>query len=122
MAHVGPAPDEAARLGADTVTVQLSDVDRAVIDAEAEGFLRIHHRQGRILAATLVAPHAGELIGQVASLMRRGGSLADFSSDIFPYPTFADVLRKAGDAYRRTRLTASGQGAAAEVLRVDAIV
>ena len=106
VAHVGPTAEEAARLGADTVTVQLSDVDRAIIDAEAEGFLRIHHRQGRILAATLVAPHAGELIGQVASLMRRGGSLADFSSDIFPYPTFADVLRKAGDAYRRTRLTA----------------
>jgi pyruvate/2-oxoglutarate dehydrogenase complex dihydrolipoamide dehydrogenase (E3) component len=106
VAHVGPAAEEAARLGADTVTVQLSDVDRAVIEAEPEGFLRIHHRQGRILAATLVAPHAGELIGQVASVMRRGGSLADFSSDIFPYPTFADVLKKAGDAYRRTRLTA----------------
>ena len=106
VAHVGPSADEATRRGAETVTVQLSDVDRAVIDAEPEGFLRIHHRQGRILAATLVAPHAGELIGQVASLMRRGGSLADFSSDIFPYPTFADVLKKAGDAYRRTRLTA----------------
>ena len=110
VAHVGLAAEEAARLGADMVTVQLSDVDRAVIDAEAEGFLRIHHRQGRILAATLVAPHAGELIGQVASLMRRGGSLADFSSDIFPYPTFADALKKAGDAYRRTRLTARARG------------
>ena len=110
VAHVGPSADEATRSGAETVTVQLSDVDRAVIDAEPEGFLRIHHRQGRILAATLVAPHAGELIGQVASLMRRGGSLADFSSDIFPYPTFADVLKKAGDAYRRTRLTARARG------------
>jgi pyruvate/2-oxoglutarate dehydrogenase complex dihydrolipoamide dehydrogenase (E3) component len=106
VAHVGPSADEAARLGAETVTVPLRDVDRAVIEAEPEGFLRIHHRQGRILAATIVAPHAGELIGQIASLMRRGGSLADFSSDIFPYPTFAEVLRKAGDAYRRTRLTA----------------
>ena len=110
VAHVGPSADEATRRGAETVTVQLSDVDRAVIDAEPDGFLRIHHRQGRILAATLVAPHAGELIGQVASLMRRGGSLADFSSDIFPYPTFADVLKKAGDAYRRTRLTARARG------------
>jgi pyruvate/2-oxoglutarate dehydrogenase complex dihydrolipoamide dehydrogenase (E3) component len=110
VAHVGPAAEEAARLGADTVTVPLSDVDRAVIDADSEGFLRIHHRRGRILAATLVAPHAGELIGQIGSLMRRGGSLADFSSDIFPYPTFADVLKKAGDAYRRTRLTARTRG------------
>jgi pyruvate/2-oxoglutarate dehydrogenase complex dihydrolipoamide dehydrogenase (E3) component len=105
VAHVGPTPDEAARLGAEALTVPLADVDRSVIDAESDGFLRIHHQRGRIIAATLVAPHAGELIGQVASLMRRGGSLDEFSSDIFPYPTFADVLRKAGDAYRRTRLT-----------------
>ena len=105
VAHVGPTPDEAARLGAEALTVPLADVDRAVIDAEPDGFLRIHHQRGRIVAATLVAPHAGELIGQVASLMRRGGSLDEFSSDIFPYPTVADVLRKAGDAYRRTRLT-----------------
>ena len=105
MAHVGPTPDEAARLGAEALTVPLADVDRSVIDAESDGFLRIHHQRGRIIAATLVAPHASQLIGQVASLMRRGGSLDEFSSDIFPDPTFADVLRKAGDAYRRTRLT-----------------
>jgi len=105
VAHVGPTPDEAARLGAEALTVPLSDVDRAVIEEDTDGFLRIHHQRGRIIAATLVAPHAGDLIGQVASLMRRGGSLDEFSSDIFPYPTVADALRKAGDAYRRTRLT-----------------
>jgi pyruvate/2-oxoglutarate dehydrogenase complex dihydrolipoamide dehydrogenase (E3) component len=105
VAHVGPLPDEAARLGADPLTVPLAEVDRAVIDGDADGFLRIHHQRGRIIAATLVAPHAGELIGQIASLMRRGGSVAEFSGDIFPYPTAADVLRKAGDAYRRTQLT-----------------
>jgi pyruvate/2-oxoglutarate dehydrogenase complex dihydrolipoamide dehydrogenase (E3) component len=105
VAHVGPPPEEAARRGAEPFTVPLAEVDRAVIDAESDGFLRIHHRGGRIIAATLVAPQAGELIGQIASLMRRRGSVAEFSSDIFPYPTVADVLRKAGDAHRRTRLT-----------------
>jgi pyruvate/2-oxoglutarate dehydrogenase complex dihydrolipoamide dehydrogenase (E3) component len=105
VAHVGPPPDVASQLGTESLTVPLADVDRAVIEADADGFLRIHHRRGRIIAATLVAPHAGELIGQIASLMRRGGSVAEFSGDIFPYPTAADVLRKAGDAYRRTQLT-----------------
>jgi pyruvate/2-oxoglutarate dehydrogenase complex dihydrolipoamide dehydrogenase (E3) component len=105
VAHVGEKPDEIAARGAECLTVELADVDRAVIDGEGQGFLNIHHRRGRIIAATLVAPHAGELIGQVASLMRRGGSIADFSSEILPYPTVADVLRKAGDAYRRTHLT-----------------
>jgi pyruvate/2-oxoglutarate dehydrogenase complex dihydrolipoamide dehydrogenase (E3) component len=105
VAHVGPSADRAAALGAEAVTVTLADVDRAVIDGNADGFLRIHHRRGRVIAATFVAPHAGELIGQIASLIRRGGSLSEFSSEVFPYPTVADVLRKAGDAYRRTQLT-----------------
>jgi pyruvate/2-oxoglutarate dehydrogenase complex dihydrolipoamide dehydrogenase (E3) component len=109
VAHVGVTTEEATAQGATPITVRLADVDRAVIDGEVEGFLRIHHHAGRIVAATLVAPHAGDLIGQIAALMRRRGSLADLSADIFPYPTIADALRKAGDTYRRTRLTPRAQ-------------
>ena len=105
VAHVGLPAVEAAQADGEPMTIQLGDVDRAVIDGEPDGFLRVHHQSGRIIAATLVAPHAGELIGYIASVMRRRGSLGDFSSEIFPYPTLADALRKAGDAYQRTRLT-----------------
>jgi pyruvate/2-oxoglutarate dehydrogenase complex dihydrolipoamide dehydrogenase (E3) component len=105
VAHVGLAPKEAIRAGAQTVRVSLGDVDRAVIDGEPEGFFRVSHQRGRIVAATIVAPRAGELIGYVASMMRRRASLAELSSEIFPYPTLAEGLRKAGDQYRRTRLT-----------------
>ena len=59
----------------------------------------------RGIGATIVAPHAGELIGHVADVMRRAGSVADFASVIFPYPTVAEALRKAGDVYRRQSLT-----------------
>ena len=113
------AADEAAtRLGAETVTVQLADVDRAVIDGETDGFVRIHHRAGRIVAATLVAPHAGELIGQVASLMRRGGSLGDFSGDIFPYPTVAEVAAEGRRRVPPHAADAAGQALLRTVLRV----
>ena len=105
VARVGLSPAEAAQAGGEPITVQLADVDRAVIDGESDGFLRVHHQSGRLIAATLVAPRAGELIGYIASVMRRRGSLGDLSNEIFPYPTLADALRKAGDAYRRTRLT-----------------
>jgi len=111
VAHVGPPPGQLPRAEIEQITIALTDVDRAVIDGATPGFLKIHHKGGRIIAATLVAPHAGELIGQLASLMRRGGSLADFSSEIYPYPTLADALRKAGDAYRRTQLTPGVQAA-----------
>jgi len=105
VAHVGLAPVDAVRSGAQPVTISLADVDRAVIDGESEGFLRVHHKRGRIVSATIVAPRAGELIGYVALMMRRRASLAELSYEIFPYPTLAEALRKAGDQYRRAQLT-----------------
>jgi pyruvate/2-oxoglutarate dehydrogenase complex dihydrolipoamide dehydrogenase (E3) component len=92
-------------IGGDAVTVLLGDIDRAVLDGETDGFVRVHHDRGRIRGCTIVAPHAGELIGHVAAAMRRGGTLSDLSGTVFPYPTYAEGLRKAGDAYRRTLLT-----------------
>ncbi len=98
VAHVGVSSGQA-------ITIPLTEVDRAIVDDETDGFVRIHHEQGRIIGATIVAPHAGELIGHVADVMRRGGSVGDLSAVIFPYPTVAEALRKAGDSYRRLGLT-----------------
>jgi pyruvate/2-oxoglutarate dehydrogenase complex dihydrolipoamide dehydrogenase (E3) component len=95
-------------MGAEPVTIPLADIDRAVIDSESDGFVRVHHRRGRIVAATIVSPRAGELIGYVASMMRRRAPLADLSNEVFPYPTLAEALRKAGDEYRRTRQLTPG--------------
>lgn len=100
---------EVARVGSidgPAITIPMSAVDRAVVDDETEGFVRVHHLRGRIRGCTIVAPHAGDLIGHVAHVMRTGGTLGDLSATIFPYPTYAEGLRKAGDAYRRSLLTA----------------
>jgi pyruvate/2-oxoglutarate dehydrogenase complex dihydrolipoamide dehydrogenase (E3) component len=108
IAHVGAdtaSSTAARREGSEVLTVPFTDVDRAVIDQETEGFVRIRHRRGEILGATVVGPHAAELIAFLAHVMRSGGSLGDLSSDIVPYPSVADALRKAGDAYRRRSLT-----------------
>ena len=99
---------EVARVGeiaGPAITVQLVDVDRAVVDDQTDGFIRVHHERGRIRGCTIVAPHAGDLIGHVAHVMRSRGGLSDLSSTVFPYPTYAEGLRKAGDAYRRSLLT-----------------
>ena len=52
-----------------------------------------------------MAPDAGDLISAIALVMRYGGSLADLSSAVFPYPTFSIALRQAGDVYRRSAVT-----------------
>ena len=104
VAHVGAETDGVS--GADNVvTIRLADVDRSVIDDETEGFVRIRHFRGTIAGATIVAPHAGNLISHVAHLMSTSGTLGDLSATIFPYPTVAEALRKAGDTHRRGALT-----------------
>jgi pyruvate/2-oxoglutarate dehydrogenase complex dihydrolipoamide dehydrogenase (E3) component len=107
VAHVGLSAEDAAKRRPDvqTISVPLSEVDRAVLDDETEGFVRVHHDRGRVLGCTIVAARAGEMIGQVSYAMARRATLNEFASTIYAYPTQVEALRKAGDAYRRTRLT-----------------
>lgn len=115
VAHVGIAPDEAARMGdaVETVTVPLHDVDRAKLDGEEEGFFRVHLKRGtdRILGATLVSAHAGEVISQVTQAMTNRLGLSALGRTVYPYPTQAEVLRKAADAWRRQKLTPTAKRA-----------
>jgi pyruvate/2-oxoglutarate dehydrogenase complex dihydrolipoamide dehydrogenase (E3) component len=109
VAHVGmtEADATAAGLRVQTITMPLHDVDRAVLDGQEEGFLRVHLKEGtdRILGATLVAEHAGEMIGEIALAITAGVGLGKIGSTIHPYPTQAEVFRKAADVWRRTKLT-----------------
>jgi pyruvate/2-oxoglutarate dehydrogenase complex dihydrolipoamide dehydrogenase (E3) component len=109
VAHVGITADEARERGdgVDSITVQLSEVDRARIDGETHGFFRVHLKAGsdEILGATLVTEHAGDMISQVTQAMTIGTGLGRLGETIFPYPTRAEVIRKAADQWRRRKLT-----------------
>jgi pyruvate/2-oxoglutarate dehydrogenase complex dihydrolipoamide dehydrogenase (E3) component len=99
VAHVG------AYDGGETITIPLADVDRAIVDDERDGFVRVHHDRGRLRGCTIVASRAGEMIGVVTHAMTRGDTLADLGATIHPYPTLNNAFRAAGDAYGRARLT-----------------
>lgn len=109
VAHVGMTHAEAAAAGdaVTTLTVPMHDNDRAILDGETDGFLALHLRAGsdRILGGTLVAPHAGEMIGELAVAITHGIGLAKLATTIHPYPTQAEIFRKAGDLWNRGRLT-----------------
>ncbi len=109
LAHVGIYPDEAKRRGIafDTYTQPMCGVDRAILEDETEGFVRIHTKQAsdKILGATVVATRAGDLIGEITLAMKNGIGLGKIASTIHPYPTHAEAIRKLGDQYNRTRLT-----------------
>ncbi|MCZ8206373.1 mercuric reductase [Gemmatimonas sp.] len=109
VAHVGLTAEEAAAAGQpiETITVRLEDNDRARLDGEAEGFLKVHVAAGsdRILGATLVASHAGEMIGEMTLAITVGEGLGAVGKTIHAYPTQAEVFRRAADAWRRRRFT-----------------
>jgi pyruvate/2-oxoglutarate dehydrogenase complex dihydrolipoamide dehydrogenase (E3) component len=109
IAHVGLYENEARERGMEVQTFvqQLRDVDRAVLDGETEGFVKVLVRKGRdrIVGATIVAAHAGEMISELTLAMVGKLGLATIADTIHPYPTQAEAIKKVGDAYNRTRLT-----------------
>ncbi|MEJ2070790.1 MAG: FAD-containing oxidoreductase [Syntrophobacterales bacterium] len=109
VAHVGLSEQTAQKQGiAYQVFVKpLREVDRAILDGEEDGFVKILVKEGKdqILGATIVARHAGEMISEVTCAMAGKVGLGALAYVIHPYPTQAEAIRAVGDLYNRTRLT-----------------
>jgi pyruvate/2-oxoglutarate dehydrogenase complex dihydrolipoamide dehydrogenase (E3) component/uncharacterized membrane protein YdjX (TVP38/TMEM64 family) len=114
IAHVGYYEKDAAAAGFQvrTITESLDRVDRAVLDGEEEGMGRVHYdgKTGKILGGTIVARHAGEMIGELSLAITTGQKMDALSATIHPYPTQAEVWKKIGDAYMRAKLTPRVKG------------
>ena len=109
IAHVGLYPSDLEERGQafDTFTREFAEVDRAILEGETDGFVRMHVEAGsdKILGATVVGPHAGDLIGEMTLAMQSDTGLGALANVIHPYPTIAESIRQSGDMYNRTRLT-----------------
>lgn len=119
VAHVGISAEAAAsRDDVDTYTIPMSKVDRAILEGDTRGFVRVHaDRSGHILGGTVVARHAGDLIGELTVAMTHRVSLGQLAGTIHPYPTEAEAFKKAGDAWNRTRLTPAAASVLNAILR-----
>jgi pyruvate/2-oxoglutarate dehydrogenase complex dihydrolipoamide dehydrogenase (E3) component len=108
LAHVGLYPEEARKRGFSVriFSQEFAEVDRAILDGEPEGLAQVYVEEGsdRILGATVVARHAGEMVSEIGVAMAGKLGLKAISAAIHPYPTQAEVWKKIADAYQRTRL------------------
>ena len=113
IAHVGLHSETAAREGIETdmFTAPLAENDRARLDGEMEGFIRVHVKRGsdRIVGATIVATHAGEMIGEMTLAIQNRIGLSAVHRTIHPYPTQSEAIRKTAAAFRTRRLTDRGR-------------
>src|SRR5665213_888483 len=108
IAHVGLYVNEARNqsIPVKTITVLMQDTDRAMIDGQENGFVKIHVRDGtdEILGATIVASHAGEMINEITLAIDAHIGLSVLATVIHAYPTQASAIKMAAEAFANSRM------------------
>src|SRR5258708_15733252 len=90
----------------DLISVRIDELDRAVVEREEFGFVKVLTAKGtdRILGVTMVAANAGDLLHEFVLAMKYRIGLSQLAATIHAYPTFAELGRKVGDRYSKNRL------------------
>lgn len=105
VARVGLSETEARAQGiAHEVTrYELKDLDRAIVDEAAAGYVKVLTEPGRdrILGACIVGAHAGELLAEFVLAMRHRIGLNEILATIHPYPTWAEANKHAAGVWKR---------------------
>lgn len=107
VAHIGLDEQEAKqhRIAIETVMIEMADIDRAILDGETTGFVKllVKENNNQIVGATIMAAHAGDMISEVSVAMHSENGLLALSKAIHPFPTQAQVLRVAADTLLKKR-------------------
>ena len=110
LARVGLTEQQAREQGLESTVLrfQFKDIDRAVIEAEPHGFVKLVVHKGKILGASILGTRAGELLHEIVLAMKLGAKIADISATIHAYPTLAQVHRRAVNTWYAGKLFSPG--------------
>ncbi len=105
IARVGLNEQEAEQQGVDyeVSRYELDDLDRAIAEGTAEGFVKVLTVPGRdkILGVTIVGVQAGELLAEFVLAMKQGLGLNKILATVHAYPTLAEANKFAAGEWRR---------------------
>jgi pyruvate/2-oxoglutarate dehydrogenase complex dihydrolipoamide dehydrogenase (E3) component len=103
LAHIGASEKDLREKGVkfETYRFPFSKIDRAITDGQTTGLIKVFAKKwnGKILGASVVGAHAGEIISQYALAMKNGVTLRNFADTIHPYPSYALGARRAADQW-----------------------
>ncbi len=109
VARVGINEQEAIekKIPHDVHVYGIDDLDRAIADGEAHGFVKVITPKGgdKILGATIVGEHAGDLLVEFVAAMKHGFGLEGILSTIHTYPTLGEANKFAAGVYKRSTAT-----------------
>ncbi|MDT0619135.1 FAD-dependent oxidoreductase [Salinisphaera sp. P385] len=110
IAHVGHNETSAAGEGIEyeVTTYGIDDLDRAITDSDARGLVKVLTEPGadRVLGATIMGPHAGELIAEFVTAMKQGIGLNKILGTIHAYPTYVEANKFAAGEWKRAHAPA----------------
>jgi pyruvate/2-oxoglutarate dehydrogenase complex dihydrolipoamide dehydrogenase (E3) component/uncharacterized membrane protein YdjX (TVP38/TMEM64 family) len=105
VARVGLNEQEAQAQGIayEVTKYGIDDLDRAIADSEAHGFVKVLTVPGkdRILGVTIVGAHAGDLLAEYVQAMKHGLGLNKILGTIHTYPTMAEANKYAAGEWKR---------------------
>ncbi len=108
IAQVGlSGPEAEERLGGNfkVLRVPFTQNDRAQTERRTEGLVKmITDKKGRILGAGIVGAQAGELVTFFAYLIANKMNVSSLTKFVAPYPTIAEIVKRAGNAYYHDKL------------------
>ena len=109
VARVGINEQEAIeqKIAHDVHVYGIDDLDRAIADGEAHGFVKVITPKGsdKILGATIVGEHAGDLLVEFVAGMKHGFGLEGILNTIHIYPTLGEANKYAAGIYKRSTAT-----------------
>ena len=105
VARVGLSEQDAKDKGIayEMVRYELDDLDRAIADSAAKGFVKVLTVPGKdkILGVTIVGEHAGDLLAEFVLAMKHGLGLNKVLGTIHTYPTWAEANKYAAGEWKR---------------------
>lgn len=105
IARVGLNEKEAIakNISYETVKYDISDLDRAIADGNARGWIKVltHPGTDKILGATIVSSNAGEMLSEFTLAMRHKLGLQKILSTVHPYPTWTEANKFAAGEWKR---------------------
>ena len=105
VARVGLSESEAKekKIPHEVTVYGLDDLDRAIADSEAHGFVKVLTVPGKdtILGVTIVGTHAGDLLAEYVLAMKHGLGLNKILGTIHTYPTLAEANKYAAGEWKR---------------------
>ena len=111
LAQIGPTEAQARESHGDRVEIVRFDYqhnDRAIAERRTKGFIKLMVLKGRPIGATIVGHQAGELAGLWSLVIANRMKMSQVAAMVAPYPTIAEINKRAAGAYFTPRLFDSG--------------